>query len=393
MLGLLTPLVVQPTMSRLTGDQGWGSVVTAISLGSVGWAAITWGWNLLGPPKVVRAKQAQRWASYQESMHTRLLLAAIVLPLCAIFTAMLVPAEFRIATGLTAVAFAAVGLLPQWYCIGIGSSKLLGFFDAIPRLIGTLISIPIMLFTRSILAYPILLLATIAVSLWLFPRKVFPGQPAIHFRFRESWRSITQMGPAAIANLIPVAYSYAPMPIAQALLSNTAASHFGSADNLFRYSLYAITSLANALQGWTLEVEGSSGRQRQIAAIAAHTALAILGGGLFILLGVWASKLLLGADVIATQGAIFWYGMAFFFLCISTPLLRNLLVPNGRARLALLATVVAAVIGLSVMFLSGFQHNPTGIAAGMAGSEGLILAILLVPALKILNKRYPISVS
>lgn len=387
MLALITPLVVSPYIARLAGD-GWSSVVTAMSVGSFGMAAITWGWSLVGPPRVAQAEPSMRWSIYRESVHTRLLLSALVLPLTAIITAFLSVPQLRLESVLIAIAFSAVGLLPQWYCIGIGKPTLLGLYDTIPRVATTIISLPIMLATRSILAYPILLLVGIAFSLWLFPRRVFPERPNPPHSIRKSLHDVASMASAAGTNLIGVAYSYAPVPIATALLAATASSHFASADQLFRYALYAVTSLGNALQGWSLEVEGFAGRRRHYWAMALCALLGLAGGVTIWLAGPWASTVLFGKSVAAEPTTMVWYGIAFFFISATTPLLRNLLLPNGRARTVLAATIVSAVFGISVMLIAGKTGSSAGIAAGMALSEFLILVVTLVPAQRVLVRRY-----
>lgn len=388
LLALITPLVVSPLMARIAGD-GWSSVVTAMSVGSFGMAAVTWGWSLVGPPRVAQANEADRWSIYRESIHTRLLLSVIVLPLAGVLTALLSVPELRLSAALLAVAFSAVGLLPQWYCIGIGRPTLLGLFDTLPRVVTTLIALPIVLWTRDIIAYPLLLMAGIAFSVWLFPRRVFPQRPSPPRSLRSTWHDITSMASAAGTNLIGVAYSYAPVPIATALLAATASSHFASADQLFRYSLYAITSLGNALQGWSLEFEGVAGRRRHLWAMALNTTLGVVGGLALIFAGPWATSILFGPAVAAEPGTSLWYGVAFFFLSTSTPLLRNLLLPNGRARTVLAATAASAVVGLTAMVVAGWKASAAGIAAGMAGSECLILLVTAWPAMRLLDRRYP----
>lgn len=388
LLALITPLVVSPLIARIAGD-GWSTVVTAMSIGSLGMAAITWGWSLTGPPRVAQASESARWELYRESIHTRLLLSVAVLPLAGVLTALLAVPHLRLSAALVAIAFSAVGLLPQWYCIGIGKPTLLGLFDTLPRVIATLVALPIMLWTRSILAYPVLLLAGIAFSVWLFPRHVFSKRPTPPRNLRATWREITSMAPAAGTSLIGVGYSYAPVPIATALLAAAASSRFASADQLFRYSLYAVTALGNALQGWSLEVEGEAGRRRQIWAAMLGLILGVVGGIALAVAGPWVTGIMFGQLVAADSSPSLWYGIAFFFLAVSSPLQRNLLLPNGRTKMVLVATAIAALVGISVMFLAGCNGIAAGIAAGMAGSECLILIITARPALRVLNSRYP----
>lgn len=197
------------------------------------------------------------------------------------------------------------------------------------------------------------------------------------------------MTSVAVTNLIGVAYAYAPVPLATAFLSNMASSHFASGDQLYRYALFAVTALGNALQGWTLESQGSSGHRRQVAALLLHLALGVIGAVALVILGPWATALLFGQELAAPWAVTAWYGLAFAFITMSTPLLRNLLIPAGRKRRVLIATGLSAVGGLALMVGAGLMGSAPGIAAGMAVSEALLIILTLRAALRVLATRYP----
>ena len=89
-----------------------------------------------------------------------------------------------------------------------------------------------------------------------------------------------------------------------------------------------------------------------------------------------------GPDVAAPRDVCVWYGVAFLFLSVSTPPIRNLLVPAGRVRLVLGWTLGSAVVGLVLMLGAAVAGWSAGVAAGMAVSEAVLLAGLLGPALR-----------
>ncbi|WFF32827.1 polysaccharide biosynthesis protein [Propionibacterium freudenreichii] len=390
LLSLVTPLVATPIIARFVGD-GWSGVVAAMSIGTFGMSLATWGWSYVGPAMVAQASEAERSRLYTESVYSRLLMLAFVLPATVVVTLLLAPASVRLPAALVACAFTMGALSPQWFCIGVGRPKLLGLYDTLPRVIGTIVSVPIMLWTRSMIAYPVLLIIAILVALWLFPRRVITTAPSSPVSLGDAWRSIRSMTSIASASLVGVAYAYAPVPIATALLLSIDSSRFASADQLYRYALFAVTALGNALQGWTLEVEGASGRRRHHAAIALHLLLGLLGAVGIALLGPWATQVLFGPQVAADFALTSWYALAFLFISASTPFLRNLLVPNGRQRTVLLATSVAALFGIIAMVFAGLHHSAAGIAAGLALSEAVIMAATVLPALRVLRARYDVG--
>lgn len=387
LLSLVTPLVATPIIARFVGE-GWSGIVTAMSIGTFGMSLATWGWSYVGPALVAQASDAERSRLYTESVYSRLLMLAFVLPATVIITLFLAPASVRLPAALVACAFTMGAMSPQWFCIGVGRPKLLGLYDTLPRVISTIVSVPIMLWTRSMIAYPVLLTIAILVALWLFPRRVITTQPSSTVSLADAWQSIRSMTSIASASLVGVAYAYAPVPIATALLLSIDSSRFASADQLYRYALFAVTALGNALQGWSLEMEGIAGRKRHHAAIILHFALGLVGAAGIAMLGPWATQILFGPAVAAGFPLTSWYAVAFLFISASTPFLRNLLVPNGRQKTVLVATSIAAVFGIIAMVAAGLHHSAAGIAAGLALSEAVIMAVTVLPAVRVLRTRY-----
>jgi O-antigen/teichoic acid export membrane protein len=84
-----------------------------------------------------------------------------------------------------------------------------------------------------------------------------------------------------------------------------------------------------------------------------------------------------------------YYGLSFFFLSASTPLIRNLLIPAQRQKTVLLWTGISAVVGLLLMTIAGVNSNVPAVALGMAVSEMLLFFGLLAPAAKLLQSMAP----
>ncbi|MDO4242248.1 MAG: hypothetical protein Q4C85_00530 [Actinomyces sp.] len=386
LLTLVTPLLAMPVVARLAG-QGWSSMATAMSVGTFGAAAVLWGWNYVGPARVARVHTVQELNRlYSGSVLSRSLLCLGVVPVCAVISAWLALPSLRVAAGATAVAFVLPAMSPQWYCIGVGDARLLGYFDTLPRTISTVIAIPLMVLTGKVIFYPCLLAAGVVIGLVLFRRSVFPGVRADYPSLPEVWDDIRHMSGAAGSNLVGAAYGYTPTPIATAALDPAISSRFASADQVYRYALFLVQALGNALQGWVLEVDGEQGRRRQRLAIMAHVALGLCGAIVIAVLTPLVSSVLFGPQVAATYAASAWYGVAFFAISTATPLLRNVLIPTGQAHAVFIATVVAAVGGLGMMAAGAAGHSMAVIAAGMACSELLIFLILLPRSLRTLRR-------
>ncbi|VEG29907.1 lipopolysaccharide biosynthesis protein [Actinomyces howellii] len=386
LLTLITPLIATPTAARLVGP-GWSTIVTAMSIGVFGSTVVTWGWNYVGPARVARMRtEAEHNELYTASVASRLVMCVIVAPVCAVASAVIAMPSLRATAAVMAVAFVLTAMSPQWYCIGVGNPRLLGYYDTLPRAVSTVIAIPVMLLTHEAIAYPIMLGAGMVAGLVLFRRRVFPGPRPPFPGLRSTWADIRGMGGAAGANLVGAAYAYTPSPVATATLTPVVSSQFASADQIYRYALFFVQALGNALQGWVLELQGAPARRRQRLAIMAHTALGLVGALGLAVLTPTISSILYGAQVGATYPVSAGFGLAFFAISTTTPLLRNLLIPTGQAHKVFRATVIAAVGGLAVMVLGGVAHSATVIAVGMACSELLILLVLAPSAVRTLGR-------
>ena len=163
-----------------------------------------------------------------------------------------------------------------------------------------------------------------------------------------------------------------------------ATAGFASADAIYRLGLFSVVALGNTFQGWTLERDAADPRRRHLVALAAHAVLGVAGGTFLALFAPWVSSVMFVEAVRADTLTCVYFGVSFFFLSASTPLIRNLLIPARRQKTVLLWTAVSAVVGVLLMFLAGLAANVPGVALGMAVSEAILFAGLLVPALRIL---------
>jgi PST family polysaccharide transporter len=352
-----------------------------MAIGIFAAATILFGWNIEGPIRVASASRTGvRSVAYRESLATRLALTVLVLPAAATVVAVVSRPENRLDAIVIALATSLGGLSPAWYCIGIGKPRLLAAVDTLPRVIAAGLAIPALLVWHQIWVYGLLLGLSSLASVMVFPRAAGIDLPETRLSLREIWSITRRLSPVAVGGLAGNAYGSTPVPIATASVSAASASSFASADQIYRYALFPVIVLGNALQGWTLEARGSVGQRRQLIGLALHFILGICGAAFLAVLGPWLTGLLFGSAVSATWAASAYFGLSFFFICIASPLQRNLLIPARRAKLVLTSTVIAAIAGLAIMLLAGAANNADAIAMGLAVSEGLMVLILIVPA-------------
>lgn len=388
LLSLVMPLLLLPLIAQIVGQAGVSSVVSGQSIGAFAATALTWGWNFEGPVVIALAKDSdERARVYLQSMRDRLVLAVFVLPLAALIAAVVAVPGFAVDAVAMALANGLAGLSPAWFCIGLGQPRLLAQYDTIPRFVATLASVPLLLYTRQVWLYVVVLVITTLVALVAFHRRFSPGGAWLPTNPRESLKGIWAQRHAAGINIAASAYASTPAPIATVTSPAAASATLASADTVYRFSLAAVVALGNAFQSWVLDPTASRRRVRQSAALIAHLVIGLVGLLAFVLLGPWATGILFGGQTQATTEIAFYYGLAFLFISLGTPLTRNILIPAGRQSTILKWTLVSALSGLTVMVVAGITGNPAKIALGMALSEALLVLGLLVPALRELAKQ------
>ncbi len=387
LLALVLPFLLLPVISRVVGADGWSSITSGQAIGVFAATIILWSWNISGPVEIARAGASPvRAALYSSSIRSRTVIAALVLPLMTLITVFVAKDGFVLDAVTMAWATALTGFSPAWYGIGTGQPRILAVYDTLPRFFAAIVSAPLILLTGQIWTYGVVTVVAILIALVSFQRRFgeagtwFPTKPGTVVRDLI----VPHAGTAGI-NLTGSAYASSPLPIATATVPSAAATAgFASADAIYRLGLFSVVALGNTFQGWTLERDAADPRRRHLAALAAHAVLGVAGGAFLGLFGPWVSGVMFGEPVRADTLTCVYYGISFFFLSASTPLIRNLLIPARRQKTVLLWTGISAVVGVSLMVLAGLAGDVPGVALGMAVSEAVLFAGLLVPALRIL---------
>ncbi|RAX17278.1 polysaccharide biosynthesis protein [Pseudarthrobacter sp. AG30] len=387
LIGTLAPLLLLPVAARVGGLDGWYSLAVGQSVGTFGSIAITYGWNVLGPALIAKSKdECFRRSLWVESLGERLLISCAVVPVATCLSWSLGAEEYRLFTVAMAVAFCLNGLTPNWYFIGAGEPRGMAVYDMIPRLVATLLAALLVFLTQSLWSYPLLwILSSLAGPLAI--QHKFGWPPLFRGRSISDIREGLgkRLGVASIDALGGV-YVSAPVPLAGATGSTSVAGSIASSDKLYRFGLIAVTTLGNTLQAWTLDPHAESPRRRHVAAIFAHCALGLLGLLALGLVGEFGTALLFGDEVKAATSTMWFYGVAFFAVSVSTPLIRNLLIPSLKTRFVLAGTAIGALVGVIAMLTLGRTFGANGVAAGFMLSEVMLVVVILPPALQHLSR-------
>lgn len=387
LLALVLPFLLLPVVSRVVGAAGWSSITSGQAIGIFASTIILWNWNISGPVEIARAGALPlRAALYSSSVRSRILLAVVVLPVMSVIVALVAREGFRLDAITMAWATALTSFSPAWYGIGTGQPRILAVYDTLPRFFAAVISAPVILLTGQVWTYGVLSALATLMALAAFHKRFgeagtwFPKRPGTVFREMI----IPHAGTAGI-NLTGSAYASTPVPIATATVPSAAATaSLASADAIYRLGLFSVVALGNTFQGWTLEREAADPRRRHIVAVSAHAVLGLAGALFLGFFGPWVSGVMFGEAVRADTLTCAFYGLSFFFLSASTPLIRNILIPAQRQNSVLMWTGISAVVGVLLMIVAGISANVPAVALGMAVSEAILFLGLLVPAVRTL---------
>ena len=386
-LSALAPFIILPVISRIVGAEGWANFSTGQSIGILGMVGVLFGWGVVGPVRVARAQGPQERAIIlHESVHSRLVTSLIAIPAAALATFVVCGPSYRLESVGVAVAMTVGGFTPAWFCIGQGNPRGLMLFDALPKLAASLICLPVIGLSGQVLWYPVLLLLFTVPAFAIHARLTAHGGLRGDAEPRGLLTVLRTLVPTAAIDATGNAYGATAIPIATAGLPASEASSFASADRAYRIAIMAVIAFGNAFQAWVLEPAAIDRHRRHRLAIVSHVTLGLLGGVAIAVLGPWATGVLFGASVAAAPIPSALFGVAFFFLSTTTPLIRNILIPGQRYRLVFIATVAAAVAGIAVMITGSALGSAGLVALGVAASEATAFFVLVVPAARALAR-------
>lgn len=387
----LAPFLLLPYISRVGGAQTWVALGVGQAAGSLAAIVITLGWTLSGPAQVASEGESSiRRRLYVLSLLTRSSFFLLSIPILALVSFLIVAPESVPITLFMALAQAAAGLSPSWYCIAIGSAKKIFLYDALPRLLAIVLCVPFLLLTNELLLYPLAiliggLLGTICFTARHTVRKDFTG-----IRVKDIARSIWDMRGASSTTIAAGFYATTPVLVVGAVGSVLGSAIFVSADKLYRVGLLAVGALGNSFQGWVAEI-GADRKHRMRFSLLAHSCLGLLGFLGFTFLGPFVTKILFGEVVAADAGTCFWFGISFLLVSINTSTGSHILVPLHKIRIVFWSTVIGAIIGLPSMIILSRIYDGLGGALGLAIGEFVVTAIQLIALISIRTERFNTS--
>lgn len=390
-IAALVPLLALPFISRAASLEDWAALNVGLSVGAFAAAVGLVGWNVLGTPLVAMATTVtEQQYLYARSFYLRCAVVAISSTASAVVAVAIAPQSSWPSAASFAVAGALNGIGLSWYAVGVGSPRLVLVYEVIPRTIATVLAVGVVTITEQVVWYGILLCLSVLVGTLAFHLRVYgrwlppwPGRAQLRLDIgdmKHAW------GVESTGSL----YANAPVPLSGIVASSAMSAAFASNDKIYRYGMLGVSAAGNALQGWVLETRDAKRRNRNIVAIVIMSMVSVVGWAVLALLGPMLSGWLFGPDKQGDPLAFHFFAIAFVGVAMSTPLIRNVLVPARRDRAVLVITLVAAVGGVAAMLALGFAFGITGVAAGFALSELVALVACIWLTIRVgLHYREP----
>ena len=376
LVGSIAPLFVLPVISRTVDPHEWASLLSCQAIGSIAGLLVLSGWGVNGQAFVAAASSKQtRAAVYWASVRSRLALSIVIVPVAVIVGLAVARGNDSFTSSLMVLSTAWSGFTLNWFAIGCGNANLALRYDLVPRLAATVSSTVLIWTTHQVWIYPLALIVSLTIGLLSFHRSEFgtwfvtgPVESDAHIARSERSKG-------AALSVVGAAYAGAPLPVAQSL-GLAGAAHLASTDRLYRYALFTVTTLANALQEWVLRSSGPRRRSSQMLAIQLHLLLGIAGGACLASLGPIVGGWLFGDRVAPTHTICFGYGVAFLCVAVATPLVRNVLVPDGKTGLLLFASLSSGLLGVVLMVIFGLRSGAAGVSGSLALADFAFLLLI-----------------
>jgi O-antigen/teichoic acid export membrane protein len=386
-VGSLVPLAVLPIVARVGGPSDWVVIASGQAMGGIIAIFVMLGWELAGPVKLLQtSNKSEALTVYSESFWARTLtLGFIALPVTAILVSTPMGSSNKLLAVLSVASLAITGLSMLWFSIGTGSPKSAMNYEVLPRVVSILLSVPLLLFTSNVFWYPLFQTLGFLFGLLLFHRHVFGRIFPPRISVRHSIRTIFRNKEISVTTAIGSSFSLIPVVLVAATFPVAAAAAFVSADKIFRYSLFSITSLNNGLQHWSATAPNPAvASTRRSIAVLFHLVLGLVGSTLIWLAGSQVTAVLFGPKTQATHETLLFFGLNFLFLSVLTPTIRLYALPRGMSKTVMWSTMVGVAIGAICLVVLPGLIGISGVAASLTIE---IAATLVLISLFLVRRR------
>ena len=122
LLATASQVVVLSAIAYNQPSSAWAAIAVGQSIGNVAAIAGAYGWNLSGPARWALSPAESRDSLYFDSLRSRVLVCAFVLPVALVVGWAIAPSGEVILLLTTVVATTAIALSPNWFNVAEGNT-------------------------------------------------------------------------------------------------------------------------------------------------------------------------------------------------------------------------------------------------------------------------------
>jgi len=374
MLGVLTPILALPAISREFGANGWAAIAVGQSVGAAASVAVELGWGLTGPQAAAASDPRDLQRLFASSLMSRAAAALAIVPAVVIVVILLDP-HYVAAACLAAVAMTMSGFTTNWLYIGMGRPTRIFLTDALPRFFSVLAGvISITLLDAPLAAFSAWLVAGFLASplfSLLLERPTwqdFRQAESVGSNFRRQRVALAGRGFSAIYIGLPVA-------LVQAWAPNAVAG-FAAVERLLRMGLLVLQGVPNSLYrtvGRTPRIGCGLGRV-EIQVIRLQAGVGVVAGLVCVLLLPTTVHLVFAGQVEVGTSSCWVAGAIVLLTCLSRAT-GMLLVSRAAVGWVTASAGVAAIVAVTLLTFLPQAYGPVGALAALAIAEMLALVV------------------
>lgn len=343
-------LITIPIVISVTGADPWASMATGQSIGNSIGVLVAFGWGLTGPATIAMAAVGKRPGLFLDSLFARAVLLVPAIVVQAVVTIAIVP-HAKFVAFVAGLAMTLAGVSANWYFSGESRPGRFLLLDTVPRVLGTVTGLLLVVLTDELLFFALAQLAGSLLALAVSCRVIFRGQK-LDFREAARWRNIVARLGEQRHGIVATGLYAGLTPAILGIVAVTAPAAlplFVLADRLSKFVGMAASPLIQVFQGWVPSARGAELRRRLRVSGRITLALGLLAGAAYAALFPLFSDLLTHGQVAVDISSAIAFGIIASSWVLSPYLTNVALMAVGRVRAIAASAAVSAPLTLVML--------------------------------------------
>lgn len=343
-------LITIPIVIAVAGADPWASMATGQSIGNSIGVLVAFGWALTGPASIAMASVDRRPGLFLDSLFSRSVILVPLIVVQALVTTAIVP-HAKFVAFVAGLAMTLAGVSANWYFTGESRPGRFLLFDTVPRVLGTVAGLLLVVLTDELLFFALAQLTGSLLALGVSSYVIFRGQN-LDFREAARWRNViarlVEQRHGVVATGLYAALTPAILAIV-AIVAPVSLPLFVLADRLTKFVGMATSPLIQVFQGWVPAARGAELLRRIMFSARITVTLGVLAGVTYAALLPLFSELLTHGQVTVDTSSAIAFGCVASSWVISPYLTNVALMAVGRVRVIAVSAAVGVPLTLALL--------------------------------------------